>query len=167
MKSVFLFLFLSSSCLLCSAQEKTKQQLKAEKELAKQKEIETLIDSKAFEFVATTAYPQGTRSIDMISNPNYLRFKNDSIYSEMPYFGRAYAGIGYGGSGGLDFKGNAQDFSIKKNKKEYTLKAKVRDNSGYYSVSLVVYFNGNASLTINSSNRDAINYRGAIDKINN
>jgi hypothetical protein len=165
MKTVILTFFLSFSMLIGFAQEKTKQQLKEEKKLAKQKEVEALVNSKEFEFVAVMAYPQGTRSIDMISNPNYLRFKKDSIYSEMPYFGRAYAGAGYGGSGGLDFKGPIQDYSITKDKKEYTIKGKVKDNTDYYNVILTVYFEGNASLNINTSNRSPINYRGSIDKI--
>jgi hypothetical protein len=165
MKALVLTCFLSFSVLIGFAQEKTKQQLKEEKKLAKQKEVEALVNSKEYEFVAVTAYPQGTRSVDMISNPNYLRVKNDSIFSEMPYFGRAYSGVVYGGSGGLDFKGAIQDFSISKNKKEYTIKAKVKDNSDSYTVNLTVFFEGNASLTIYSIHRNSINYRGSIDKI--
>jgi hypothetical protein len=156
---------MSFSMFFCFAQEKTKQQLKEEKKIAKQKQVQSLIDSKEYEFVAVTAYPQGTRSIDMVSNPNYLRIKNDSVFSEMPYFGRAFAGVGYGGSGGLDFKGPVQDFSITKNKKDYTIKAKVKDNSDSYTIILTVFFEGNASLTINSVHRNSINYRGSIDKI--
>jgi hypothetical protein len=165
MKVVILTFFLSFSMLTGFAQEKTKQQIKEEKKLAKQKEVEALVDAQEFEFVAVTAYPQGTRSIDMISNPNYLRFKKDSIYSEMPFFGRAYAGVGYGGSGGLDFKGLIQDYSITKDKKEYTIKGKVKDNTDYFNVILTVYLEGNASLNINTSNRSPISYRGSIDKI--
>jgi hypothetical protein len=165
MKTLFFTVFLSFSMLVCFAQEKTKQQIKEENKIAKQKEVQALIDSKKYEFVAITAYPQGMRSVNMISNPNYLRFKNDSIFSEMPYFGRAYAGVGYGGSGGLDFKGPVQDFSITKNKKDYTIKAKVKDNSDSYTVILTVFFEGNASLTINSVHRNSINYRGSIDKL--
>ncbi|CAN1486105.1 Protein of unknown function DUF4251 [Flavobacteriaceae bacterium] len=165
MKTLFLTVFMSFSMFFCFAQEKTKQQLKEEKKIAKQKQVQSLIDSKEYEFVAVTAYPQGTRSIDMVSNPNYLRIKNDSVFSEMPYFGRAFAGVGYGGSGGLDFKGPVQDFSITKNKKDYTIKAKVKDNSDSYTIILTVFFEGNASLTINSVHRNSINYRGSIDKI--
>jgi hypothetical protein len=65
----------------------------------------------------------------------------------------------------LDFKGAMQDFTISKNKKDYTIKAKVKDNADLYSIILTVFLEGNASLTINSSNRNSINYRGSIDKI--
>jgi hypothetical protein len=165
MKTSILSFFLSFSMLIGFAQEKTKQQIKEEQKLAKQKEIAALVDSKEFEFVAIMAYPQGTRSIDMLSNPNFLRFKKDSIHSEMPFFGQGYIGMGFRGSGGLDFKGYIQDYSINKDKKKYTIKAKVKDNSDYYNITLIVFFEGNASLTINTSNRSPINYSGRIEKL--
>ncbi|MBW4362529.1 DUF4251 domain-containing protein [Flavobacterium taihuense] len=164
MKTIILTFFLSFSMLIGFAQEKTKQQLKEEKKLAKQKEVEALVDSKEFEFQATMAYPQGTRSIDMTTNSNFLRFEKDTIHSEMPYFGRAYSGVGYGGSGGLDFKGPIQNYSIAKDKKSYIIKAEVKDKTDLYSIVLTVFFEGNASLTINTSNRSMISYRGSIDK---
>jgi hypothetical protein len=166
MKTVVLSFFLSFSMLIGFAQEKTKQQIKEEKKLAKQKEVEALIDSKEYEFTGVMAYPQGGRSIDLTTNPNFLRFKKDSIHSEMPFFGRAYSGVAYGGgNGGLYFKGPIKDYSVTKGKKNYIIKAEVRDNSDNYSITLTVYFEGGASLTIGSNNRDSINYRGSIEKI--
>lgn len=156
--SFILFFFLS----ICFAQEKSKEQIKEEKRLAEKKKTQALIDTKNFEFVADMAYPQRGRSINMTTNPNYLRIKNDSLYSEMPFFGRAYSGVAYSGGGGLSFKGSMKDYSFKENKKNFLLKAEVKDNSDYYSVTLTIYFNGDASLHINSNNREGINYRGAI-----
>lgn len=162
MKTLVLSFFLSFSMLIGFGQEKTKQQIKEEQKLAKQKKVEALVDSKVFEFEGRMAYPQRGRNIDLTTNSNYLRFKNDSIHSEMPYFGRAYAGVAYGGGGGLSFKGPIKDYSIVKNKKNFTIKAKVRDNSDSYQITLTVFFDGGASLTINSNNRDSINYSGDI-----
>ncbi|WP_124019520.1 DUF4251 domain-containing protein [Flavobacterium laiguense] len=166
MKTPILSFFLSFSMLIGFAQEKTKQQIKEEKKTAKQKEIEALVDSKEYEFQAITAYPMGGRSIDMITNPNFLRFKKDSIDSAMPYFGRAYSGVAYSsGGGGLDFKGPIQDYSIKKGKKEYTIRAKVKGNADSYDILLSVFFEGTASLSISSNNRSSISYRGSIEKL--
>src|SRR6187431_3096070 len=103
MKTLVLSFFLSFSMLIGFGQEKTKQQIKEEQKLAQQKKTEALVDSKEYEFEGDMAYPQGGRSINLTTNPNYLRFKNDSIYSEMPYFGRAYGGLPYGGGAGLSF----------------------------------------------------------------
>lgn len=165
MKTVVLSFFLSFSMLMGFAQEKTKQQIKEEKKLAEQKKVEALLNSKDYEFVGVMAYPQSGRSIDLTTNTNYLRIKNDSVHSEMPYFGRAYSGVAYGGGGGgLSFKGLMKDYSLTKGKKNFVLKAEVRGDSDYYSITLTVYFDGGASLTISSNNRDSINYRGNIDK---
>jgi hypothetical protein len=127
--------------------------------------MEALINSKVFEFIGDMAYPQGGRSINLTTNPNYLRFKNDSIYSEMPYFGRAYAGVAYGSGGGLSFKGPIKEHSITKSKKNFVIKGQVKDNSDYYSVVLTVFFNGSASLVINSNNRDSISYNGEVGEL--
>lgn len=164
MKTVVLSFFLSFSMLISFGQEKTKQQIKEEKKLAEQKKVEVLIDSKDYEFKAVMAYPQRGRSIDLTTNPNFLRIKNDSVDSEMPYFGRAYSGIGYGNGGGLDFKGVMKGYSMTKNKKDYTIRAEVNDKSDNYKITLIVFFDGGASLNISSNNRDSINYRGSIEK---
>lgn len=165
MKTVVLSFFLSFSMLMGFAQEKTKQQIKEEQKLAKQKKMEELLNSKNYEFVGDWAYPQGGRSISLTTNPNYFRIKNDSIYSEMPYFGRAYSGVAYGGDGGLKFKGIMKNYSLKSNKKNFLLNAEVKGESDNYSITLTVFFDGGASLSINSNNRASINYRGNIDKI--
>lgn len=165
MKTVVITFFLSFSVLIGFAQEKTKKQIKEEQNAIKQKATEALVDSKEYEFQADMAYPQGTRNIDMTTNSNFLRFQKDTIHSEMPFFGRAYSGVGYGGGGGLDFKGAIRDYSVKKGKKNYTIKANVSDNTDSYTITLTVYFSGNADLSINSSNRSPISYRGRIDKL--
>lgn len=166
MKSLVFSFFLTFSMLIGFAQEKTKQQIKEEQKAAKQKIIDALVESKEYEFVADMAYPQGFRNIDMTTNSNFLRFQKDTIHSEMPFFGRAYSGVAYSSNGGgLDFKGAVKDYSIKKGKKSYTIKATVKGNTDSYDVFLIVYFNGGASLSINSTNRSPITYRGEIDKL--
>lgn len=166
MKTVITTLFLCFSVLIGFGQEKTKQQIKEEQKLAKQKVIDALVDSKEYEFVADMAFPQGTRSINMTTNSNFLRFQKDTIDSQMPFFGRAYSGAAYSSNGGgLDFKGPIKNYSIKKGKKSYTIKADVKGDSETYSIFLTVYFEGSANLSINSTNRSPINYRGRIDKL--
>ncbi|PKB15370.1 DUF4251 domain-containing protein [Flavobacterium sp. 5] len=165
MKTIITTLFLSFSVLIGFAQEKTKQQIKEEQKAVKQKEIDALVQSKEYEFEAIMAYPQGTRSIDLTTNSNYLRFQKDTIHSEMPFFGRAYSGVGYGGDAGLSFKGAIKDYSLKKEKKSYTIKATVKGDNDSYDIFLTVYFDGGANLLINSTNRSAISYRGNIGKL--
>ena len=167
MKTLFVVVFLSLNIVTGFAQAKTKKQLKEEQKEAKQKEIALLVEPKEFKFEANMAYPQGSRSVDLTTNPNFLKFEKDSIKSEMPFFGTAYRGVGYdNGNGGLYFKGKSQKYSSVKDNKSYTIKCDVRNVNDSYSIVLTVFLAGNASLIINSNNRSSISYRGKIYKLN-
>lgn len=166
MKTLFVVVFFSLNIVTSFAQEKTKNQLKEEQKAAKQKEIAILLESKDFKFEANMAYPQGSKSVDLTTNPNFLKFEKDSIKSEMPFFGTAYSGVGYNsGNGGLYFKGKSQEYSLVKDKKSYSINCKVKGINDSYSIRLTVFFEGNASLIINSNNRSSITYRGKVYKL--
>ncbi len=80
----------------------------------------------------------------------------------MPFFGRGFSGIGYGGDEGMKFEGKPTLFQVEKTKKGHQIKAEVRRKSDYYTLNLIVYSGGNAYLTINSNNRSPISYDGEI-----
>lgn len=166
MKTFYILLFLSLNSIASFAQEKTKKQLKEEQKAIKQKEIALLVESKEFKFEANMAFPQGYRSINLTTNPNFFIFKKDSVISEMPFFGRAYSGVGYSsGDGGHSFKGKYQKYSEVKDKKSYIIKCDVKGENDSYSIILTVFLEGNASLVINSNKRSTISYRGEIYKL--
>jgi Cu/Ag efflux protein CusF len=64
------------------AQEKTKKELKAEKNLQKQKEIEALIDAKKFDFEAQKLTPQGGRLINLDYNTYFLKFDTEKTTAD-------------------------------------------------------------------------------------
>jgi hypothetical protein len=142
------------------AQEKSKKQLKEEKKLEKQKQIALLVDSKEFVFVADRVLPQGGRSMNLTSD-YFAEFHPDIIKCDLPFFGRAFGGS-YGGDGGMKFAGKPLVYSIEKKKKNYVIKIDVRGDSDSYSMILLVYFEGFATLSINSNNRSSISYDGEI-----
>ena len=146
-------------------QEKTRQQLIKERKIEKVRQTTILIDSKEFVFVGKKAFPLGYGNIDLTTNPNYIEFKPDFIRSEMPFFGRGYSGIGYGGDSGLKFEGKPLEFSIVKAKKTYELNARVKGESDVFRITLSILEEGSATLTINSNNRSPISYYGEIFKI--
>lgn len=159
-------------CFLCFsfftgfAQEKTKKQLRAEQKLEKEQEVEKLINAKEFEFVAQNSNSQGFRFIDLTTNPNFVKFKPDFIKSEMPFFGRGYSGLAYGGSDtGLKFEGKPEKYTIKKVKKGYLIEATVKGQQDVFDLTLSVFFGGSATLSITSNNRSPINYFGDISAI--
>jgi hypothetical protein len=136
------------------SQEKTKKELKEERKLEKQKQTEAMINAKEFVFVARTA--------NLTTNPNFVKFQPEMIESEMPFFGRSYGAIGYGGDTGLKFKGKPEEFTIVKEKKNYQVDAVVNGTTDKYRLSLSVGFEGSASLSITSNNRSTISYQGEI-----
>jgi len=145
------------------AQEKSKKQLKEEKKLEKQKQIGILVESKEFVFVADRALPQSGRAINLTTVYN-VDFHPEWIKSDLPFFGRAYSGVGYGGDEGMKFEGKPTVYTIEKSKKAYIIKADVRGERDSYSMILTVYFTGSATLSINSNNRSSISYDGDIEE---
>jgi hypothetical protein len=164
-KNIVLALFISFFVTNGFAQEKTKKQLKEEKKIEKQKQIEALVNSKEFVFVARNASPMGFKTIDLTTNTNYMKFYPDLIKSEMPYFGTAHGGVGYGGDGGLKFEGKPQDYTMEKTNKQYKIKASVKGENDIYLLLLSVYFEGSATLSVSSNYRSTISYNGEISKI--
>lgn len=145
------------------AQEKTKKQIKEERKIEQQKVVESLVATQKFVFEGNRAFPTGYRSIDLTTNPNFVAFSKDLIESDMPFFGRATGSLPYGGGdGGLKFKGIPSEFSVQKTKKNYQLKAKVKDENDSYTLNLTIFFDGGASLIITSNNRTSISYSGKI-----
>jgi hypothetical protein len=91
-----------------------------------------------------------------------MKFSPDLIECDMPYYGRAYSGAGYGGDAGLIFKGKPEKFTVVKDKKYYQINAEVKSNNDTYKISLSVGFEGSASLTVISNSRSTISYNGDI-----
>jgi hypothetical protein len=143
-------------------QEKSKKQLKEEAKIEKQKQTEAMINSKEFVFIARLALPSGMRSVDLTTRPNYVRFHPEMIESSMPYFGKAYTSVGYGGDQGLKFEGKPEKYTVTRGKKDYQISAEIKGNSDYFRLSLSSGFDGEAVLTIISNNRSTISYNGSI-----
>jgi hypothetical protein len=146
------------------AQEKTKKQVKAERKIEKQNQVEAMINARTFVFTARTAIPQGYKTVNLNTNMYNVSFAPENINSYLPYYGRAYSGIGYGNDSGLKFEGKPEEFTVTKGKKSYTVKTVVKGERDQFSLMLTVSFEGSASLTVNSNNRSTISYNGVISE---
>jgi hypothetical protein len=161
LKIRLLVLFLAIFATTGFAQEKSKKQIKEEQKIEKQKQIDMLVNSKTFVFNATRALPQGGKSINLTSSYD-MKFSPDLIESYLPYYGRAYSGVGYGGDSGMKFDGKPEEFTVTKGKKNYSINAVVKGNNDTYRLSLTVSFEGSGTLSITSNNRSFISYNGDI-----
>jgi hypothetical protein len=144
------------------AQEKSKKQIKEEQKIEKQNQIEAMINAREFVFTGRTALPTGYKSMDLTTTTNYVKFHPDTIDSYMPFYGRAYSGVGYGGDNGLKFEGKPTEYTVTKGKKRYQIDAVIKGERDTYRISLSVEFEGSASLSITSNNRSPISYTGSI-----
>jgi hypothetical protein len=156
---IVLFTVFSGSCF---AQNISKKDLKEEQRRINDQKIENMINKKEFVFVAQIALPQGYRSINLTTSPNYIKFFPDLIDSDLPFFGRAYSAAGYGDIGGMKFKGVPENYSFSKVKKGYEITATVNNDAHSYRITLSVGPEGSGTLTITSDYRSPISYEGDI-----
>jgi hypothetical protein len=155
---------LSFTLITGFSQEKSNKEIKEDQKIEKQKQIDSLVNSKTFVFIATRAFPQSGESIDLTTNSGFIKFDTLLIKCNMPFFGRAYSGIDYGGDVGMKFEGKPSDYSLTKTKNNYEIKANVKGTNDYYQLFLTINFNGSGSLAINCNNRSSISYFGDISK---
>lgn len=171
MKNKFTICILLFTLIINSgfSQEKSKKELRKEQKekekIEKEKQTEALIEAKTFVFVAKRALPSGARTIDLTGDNYSVTFQPDMIESIMPFFGRAFSGVGFGNDNGMRFKGEPKTFTINKVKKNYSIEAVVSDNNETYNLTLTVSFQGSASLFITSNNRSSISYQGDLKAI--
>jgi len=144
------------------SQEKSKKELKKEKQIEMQKAVENLVESKVFTFIARTANPQGARSVNLASNPNYVNFNPDLTEGKMPFFGRAYSGVSYSGNVGIEFSAKPDQYEVEKSKNKWMVKVVVKGGSDTYRITLDISSSGLASMTIISNNRSTISYNGEL-----
>ena len=87
MKTKISLIMILISLILTSAnaQEKSKKEIKEEEKLQKQMQIDTLVNSKVFVFVAKFALPTGGKQINLSTNPNYIKFNPDLLDGDMPF----------------------------------------------------------------------------------
>ena len=147
------------------SQEPSKKAQREQNRIEKEKQIETLINSKEFVFEATQALPQSGKMIMLTGSSYTVTFHPDSIESYLPFYGRAYS-VDYGGDGGIKFKGKPQEYKVvaQKSGKGYDINATIKTTKDLYKLYLSVTPDGSATLMVDSNQRSSISYHGDIKK---
>lgn len=160
--SIILIFFLVSGNAQ-ETQKKSKKELKAEKRVEQTEKIKSLLDSKTFVFDATNANPMTGNTINLTSNYD-VRIQNDSLFSYLPYYGRAYTAA-YGGESPMIFDSPIVEYSMEKAKKGfYSIKATVKNKMDNLEFNFNIAETGSATLIVISNNRQSISYYGNIEK---
>lgn len=161
-KSFILLVLCCFLSLAVKAQEKSKKELRAERALQKQKETESLLNSKNFVFYAEKANPLGYRMIILDYNTYTIKVAEENVVCDLPFFGRGY-NVAYGSSdGGIKFEGKPENITIEKKKKSYIVKMTVKGKDDVYNLLFTVFSDGGSNVSVTSNNRASISYDGEI-----
>src|SRR5690606_19271090 len=110
-------------------------------------ELKDLVDSREFSIEFQWAQPQGGGMVDLMSNPNHIRFKGDEVDIFLPYFGVRHRGGGYGSNtGGIRYEGQVSNLNISedRSKKNILMKFEGRHDSEILVFNVTLYENGKA-----------------------
>lgn len=136
--------------------------LQGQEEKDKQEVIKSLIESKQYVFKAQTALPSRGRTRPLNTEFD-LRVSGDSLISYLPYFGRAYSAPINPSQGPLNFTSTDFDYKVSDRKKGgWDIDIRPKDVQDPRQMSLRVFDNGSASLTVTSNNRQPISFNGFI-----
>lgn len=124
--------------------------------------VKEILDSRNYKLDANMAFPNIGRSMSLDSRYG-VEIKGDSLFSYLPYFGRAYR-LPYGGGEGLIFDTKIDNYSSKPGKKgSILIKFRARTQEDVYTYTIVVFSNGNASINVSSGNKQSIDFGGEMN----
>ncbi|WP_203295733.1 DUF4251 domain-containing protein [Luteirhabdus pelagi] len=130
-------------------------------------QVEKWIGERQLAFEANWLLPQVGPQINLISTPNYLRIKGDSVFAELPFRGRRFNGFDPDG-GGIIIKAEMEDFQLKRNENRAftTMNFDVKgERTERYTINMIVYDSRNADVNVNSNQRDQMRYRGRVQDL--
>ncbi len=138
---------------------------RGEKKAADFEQVAKLIESGNFQFTVRNASPAGGRTIQITSEYT-LEAREGEYEAQLPYFGRAYS-ASYGGDGGIEFKGEPQDFQLTRNERKSTLLVSfmIDGESDQYQLRLEVGASGYGNLLVSSQKRQNISYYGQVSAL--
>ena len=167
MKKTILIVFV---CMLMNTIvfSQTKKELKKEKEQKEYQDMTTLISGQNYEFEADWATSQSGRRVNLVSNLNFLRIKNDSAQIYLPYFGTLTSGAAaMTNDGGVEFSGLIENYelTVDDKKKKISVKFNATTKNDTFIFYLTIFKTGNTLINLNSNFRSAIKYDGKTREI--
>lgn len=124
--------------------------------------VQQLINSRHYTFVAQYAQPLGGRQIPLTTEYT-LTIHNDSLMSYLPYFGQAYVAPINPSDAGIEFTSTNFDYVATPTRKgSYSIVIKPHEESKANQMILNVTSDGYANLQVSSANRQAISFRGIM-----
>ena len=97
-----------------------------------------------------------------VSSSYSVEVRNDSLFSYLPFFGRAYQ-VPYGGGKGLNFSeriGSYRESLVKNGCRHIEINVKNDEDSYLYVID--VFDNGNSDIVVQAQQRERISYSGEM-----
>lgn len=140
----------------------TVSQDKAVRRSAAAQKVRNAVESRCYTISVDMMQPRSMppRSLDYGYG---VRVAGDSVYSCLPYAGRAYS-VPYGGGRALRFDGLIRSYSAqRKRKNRIVVTLSVANDEDTYTYTFNIYDSGNASVVVQPVNREGISFTGNID----
>lgn len=124
--------------------------------------VQTALNQKAFTIHVEQMYPQSGRA-RTLSSYFSLEIRNDTVFSNLPYFGEAYSAV-LGSSKGLVFDATLSDLEITPEKKGKTkVRFTTRNEEDVYTYTITLWENGSANIYVQPMRRQSISYIGHLE----
>ncbi|MXV13832.1 DUF4251 domain-containing protein [Hufsiella ginkgonis] len=135
------------------------------KEIEKEAQVKKWLDTRKYTFKPTSMHPAryGYGNNWTMTSDYSLDVRTDTVSSYLPFFGRAYTAVMGGDDQGIKFVSSNVDYTAKESKKNrWDITIKPKNSQSVSSMILRVFANGEASLSVNSNNRESISFQGYI-----
>ena len=126
------------------------------------KKVTAALNRRQYKISIARMYPMNGPS-KTVTYGYSVEVKNDSLFSYLPYFGRAY-NVPYGGGKGLNFSapiGSYQEEVAKNGKRR--IEIGLTNEEDTYLYILEVFDNGSSTVSVMSRQREQISYSGDME----
>ena len=123
--------------------------------------VKVALTEKRYKIMVERMYSMRGGSKNVSSNYS-VEVRNDSLFSYLPYFGRAFQ-VPYGGGKGLNFTERIGSYRESQGKHgQRHIEIDVRNDEDTYLYTIDVYDNGNSDIEVQPRQRERISYSGEM-----
>ena len=125
------------------------------------RKVKAALDKRAYKISINRMFPMQGASRS-VSYGYSVTVKNDSLFSYLPYFGRAYD-VPYGGGKSLSFDAPIGHYhEIQSNNGSRQIDIELKNEEDNYTYHITVFDNGSSSIDVQARKRERISYNGEI-----
>lgn len=124
--------------------------------------VKAALTARNYKIAVSRMYPRSGASKN-VSYGYSVEVRNDSLFSYLPYFGRAYD-VPYGGGKGLNFEAPIESYKetqLKNGQRQIEIGLKNDEDTYLYTIG--VFDNGNSSIDVQMRRRESISYSGEME----